>query len=156
VALLGRGTSTAQQTVSTPTPTRPREDEPGPAFLLAAYVVLLLFGMVLGLLGVFLLLAGPRIGDTLVLPVGLVIAVVGHPLAAFLGLRTAGTRAGTLTPLIGWSVVVLPLSSGTAEGDIALPSSFLSISYLLVGVLAFGVASFLSRPTRGPSSLGRR
>lgn len=115
-----------------------------------------MFGFTAGLLGAFLLSAGPRVGTTLVLPIGLLIAVILHPLAGYVGLLLTGTRAGTLTPLIGWSMVVLPLSSGTAEGDVILPGSALSLVYLLVGVLTFGVIGVVTRPTRGRSALSRR
>jgi hypothetical protein len=127
------------------------EGEPGPVFLVLAYLVVGLLGIVLAVLGVFLLPAGPRVGSTLVLPVGLAIAVVGHPLAALAGLWTTGTRAGMLTPLIGWALVVLPLSSGTAEGDVALPGTTLSVVYLLVAVLAFVAPVFVTRARRGRS-----
>jgi hypothetical protein len=128
------------------------QEEPSPGFLAAAYTVLFLLGVVLGLLGTFLLAAGPRSGGTLVLPIGLAIALVGHPVAGWLGLRITGTRAGTLTPLLGWCVVVLPLSSGTPNGDVVLPSSLLSILFLLVGIGTFGVVALLTRPTRGRSA----
>jgi hypothetical protein len=132
------------------------DDEPSPAFLAVAYAVLLVLGAVLALLGTFLLAAGPRSGATLVLPVGLLIAVVGHPVAGWLGLRLTGTRAGTLTPLLGWCLVVLPLSSGTSGGDVVLPSSLLSIAYLLLGIGAYGLVALVTRPTRGRSAVVRR
>lgn len=134
----------------------PEDPEPSPLFLVAAYVVVFLLGVVLALLGTFLLAAGPRIGSTLVLPIGLVIALVGHPLAGWIGLRLTGTRAGTLAGLVGWSVVVLPMSSGTREGDVVLPSSLLSIAFLLVGIGSYGLFAFLTRPTRGMAAAGRR
>lgn len=137
-------------------PARPTEDEPGPLFLVAAYVVLLLAGVVAGLLGAFLLTAGPRAGGHLILPVGLVLALVLHPLTVVAGLWTTGSRAGTLTALVGWSVVVLPLSSGTTEGDVVLPGTTLSLAYLAVGVAAFAVPAFLAHPTRGRSAVPRR
>jgi hypothetical protein len=136
-------------------PARPDEGEPGPLFLVAAYTVLLVAGVTAGLLGAFLLTAGPRIGGTLVLPVGILLALVLHPLTVFAGLRLTGTRAGTLTPLVGWSMVVLPLSSGTTEGDVVLAGTPLTLVYLFLSVLTFGLASFRTRPTRGQSARGR-
>jgi hypothetical protein len=130
-------------------------DEPGQLFLAASYLVLTLFGIVLGLFGIFLLAAGPRVGTTLVLPVGLLVAVVGHPVAAVLGLQLTGTRAGTVMPLLGWSIVVLPLSSGTSQGDVVLPGSLLSIAYLLVSVVTFALAVLRTRPTRGRTAFAR-
>jgi hypothetical protein len=131
-------------------------DEPGRLFLVASYVVLVLLCAVLGLLGTFLLAAGPHLGKTLALPIGLAIAVFGHPAAAYLGLELTGSRAGTLAPLAGWSLVVLPLSSGTAEGDVVLPGNLLSIAYLMLGVATFGIAAVLTRPIRGRTAIGRR
>jgi hypothetical protein len=133
------------------------EDEPSLPFLVAAYVVLVLLGVVLALLGVFLLAAGPRVGEgTLILPIGLVIALVGHPVAGLLGFRMTGTRAGTMASMLGWVVVVLPLASGTAEGDVVLPGTLLSIAYLMVGVLAFAAVALMTRPTRGRVALNSR
>jgi hypothetical protein len=137
-------------------PTRPDADEPGPLFLVLAYTVLLVAGITAGLLGAFLLSAGPRPGGHLVLPVGLLLAVVLHPLSVLAGLLLTGSRAGTVTPLVGWSMVVLPLASGTAEGDVVLPGTTLSLVYLLVGVATFGVPAFFARPTRGRSAMLRR
>ncbi len=133
-----------------------RDDEPGPAFLVASYLVLFTLGLTLALLGSFFLSAGPRSGTTLVLPIGLVIALVGHPAAARLGLYLTGTRAGTLTPLVGWAVVIIPLSSGTAQGDVILPNSLLAVAFLLVGLLTYGVVAVLTKPWRGRSARGLR
>jgi hypothetical protein len=136
-------------------PARPDEGEPGPLFLVAAYAVLFVFGATAGLLGSFLLSAGPRIGATLALPVGLVLALVLHPLAGYLGHLLTATRAGILTPLVGWAAVVLPLSVGTSEGDVVLPGNTLSLIYLVLGVLMFGVPAVVTRPTRGRSAWPR-
>lgn len=124
-------------------------------FLAAAYAVLLLLGVVLAVFGTFYLAAGPRAGATLVLPLGLLVALIGHPAAGLLGLHLTGTRAGTVTPLLGWSLVVLPLSSGTTEGDIVLPGTLLSILYLLVGVAGYGIVAVVTRPRRGKSAYPR-
>lgn len=136
-------------------PTRPEQDEPGPLFLVVGYAVLLIAGVTAGLLGTFLLYAGPRVSGHLVLPVGLLIALVLHPLSVFAGLVITGSRAGTLTPLVGWAVVILPLLSQTAEGDVILTGSALSLAYLLVAVVAFGAPAFFVRPTRGRSAMPR-
>lgn len=141
---------------SSAAPARPDEGEPGPLFLVAAYFVLVVAGATAGLLGTFLLSAGPRVGTTLVLPVGLLLALVLHPLAVLAGLWMTGSRAGTLAPLVGWSLVVLPLSAGTTEGDVVLPGTSLTLLYLFLGVLTFGVASFRTRPTRGQSARSGR
>jgi hypothetical protein len=157
VAVTGRGAADRRGTTAAPAAARTRseDDEPSPPFLAAAYTLLFVLGVLLALLGVFLLPSGPRVGTTLVLPIGLAIAVIGHPLSGVLGLLMTGTRAGTLTALAGWAVVVLPLSIGTAQGDIALPATLLSIVYLLVGAATFGVVAFLTHPTRGHVAASR-
>ena len=108
------------------------------------------------LLGAFLLPAGPRSGATLLLPIGLLIAVAGHPAASLLGLRLVGTRLGAFTPAAGWLLTVLLLASPTTEGDVVIPGSGRSVLYLLVGAFAFVVAGSLPRPTRPASSVARR
>jgi hypothetical protein len=118
-------------------------------------VVLVVAGITAGLLGVFLLPAGPHVGGHLVLPVGLVLALVLNPLSVLAGLLLTGSRAGTVAPLVGWAAVVLPLASGTAEGDVILPGTTLSLIYLFVSVLTFGGPAFFARPTRGRSAVLR-
>ncbi len=131
-------------------------DEPGPLFLAASYAVLFLLGVVLALLGTFLAPAGLRVGGHLVLSIGILVALVGHPIAGLLGLTLTGTRLGTLTPLLGWALVVLPLSSGTAQGDVVLPGTATSIAYLLVGAASYGAVAVFTRPTRGRAAVVAR
>jgi hypothetical protein len=158
VAVPGRGTASS----AVGAPPRSAElpsthtDEPGPLFLAASYLVLFALGVTLALLGAFLLAAGPRAGTTLVLPIGLLITLVGNPVAGLLGLHLTGTRAGTLMPLLGWAVVIIPLSSGTAQGDVILPNSLLAVAFLLVGLLTYGVVGVVTRPWRGRSARGLR
>lgn len=132
-----------------------REDEPSRAFLAVGYVVLLLLGATLGLLGAFLSPAGPRVGG-LLLSFGLVIAVVGNLVAGLLGLRAIGSRLGAAAPLLGWLVIVLPLGSSTVAGDLVLPGTPRSIAFLLLGALAGTAVPTLARPTRGMTALPPR
>lgn len=163
MAVPGRGTASSavgSATSDAPAPgaaaAGPRADEPGRLFLAASYAVLFALGFTLGLLGAFFLAAGPRVGTTLVLPIGLAVALVGHPVAGWLGLYLTGTRAGTLVPLLGWAVVIVPLSSGSAQGDVILPNSLLAVAFLIVGLLTYGVVAVVTRPWRGRSARGHR
>jgi len=132
-------------------------ENPAPTrgFLAAAYVVLLLLGAVLGVFGAFLSPAGPRIGGVL-LPVGLVVAVVGNLAAGVLGLHSIGTRLGAAAPAIGWLTVVLPMGSTTPAGDLVLTGSLRSIAFLLLGSLAGAAVPTLGRPDRGVTALATR
>jgi hypothetical protein len=158
VAVSGRGTASSAVDPPPSAVAKPgrQADEPGPTFLAASYLVLFTLGFTLALLGAFFLAAGPRVGTTLVLPIGLAIAVVGHLAAGWLGLQLTGTRAGTLTPLLGWVVVIIPLSSGTSQGDVVLPNSLLAVAFLLFGLGSYGLVAVLTRPWRGRSARGLR
>ena len=154
---------------------------PGRAFLVVAYVVMLLGGAVLGIFGALLLpysvsssvtstttsptggtvaAAGQHVvaattggGIGQILSVGLLIALVVNPLLSWAGLKTAGTRLAAFTPLAGWLIVVLPLAGSTKEGDLVLPSGLRSIAFLLLGAIAFAAVGALGRPSRGMSAL---
>ncbi len=128
------------------------ERVPSRRFLAVAYLVLLLLGGVLGLLGAFLSPAGPRVGGLLV-SLGLVLAVVGNVTAGVLGLSVTGSRLGGAAPVLGWLVVVLPLGSATSAGDLVLPGTPRSIAFLLLGVLSGSLVPALGHPTRGLTAL---
>ncbi len=154
------------------------EAPPGSAFLIASYVVLFVGGSVLGILGAFLLpyslssgtsttTAGVGVGAAhlvaasgngqglgQLLSVGIALALVLNPVLSLAGLRMAGTRLAAFTPLVGWLLVVLPLSGSTGDGDLVLPSGLRSVAYLLLGVIAFTAVGVLGRPTRGMTAFG--
>ena len=104
--------------------------------------------------------AGPRVGGHLILPIGLLSRSSCTRCRACRGCSLTGTRAGTLTPLVGWALVVLPLPSGTAQGDVILPGTLTSIAYLLVGAATYGVRGGLHptdpRPRCRPGALSCR
>lgn len=145
-------------TVAVPTArdrSAPAVTAPTRSFLAAAYVVLLLLGAALGVVGAFLTPAGPRVGGVL-LPLGLVVAVVGNLTAGVLGLRAIGSRLGAAAPAIGWLTVVLPMGSTTSAGDLVLTGSLRSIAFLLLGSLAGAAVPTLGRPDRGVTALATR
>lgn len=153
---------------------------PSRLFLSASYLVLFVGGGLLGLYGALLLplaaaspFSAPASGSTgnvalaaqhvsasgsggglgQLLSVGLLIAVVVNPLLSVAGLWTAGTRLAAFTPLAGWLIVVLVLSSKSGEGSNVLPSDLRSVAFLLLGALAFTAVGVLGRPTRGFTSI---
>lgn len=133
----------------------PAADVPSRAYLALAYIVLVLLGAVLGVLGAFLTPAGPRVGGFL-LSLGVGLALVGNLVAGTLGLRAVGSRLGAGAPLIAWLVVVLPFGSVTPAGGVVLSGTPRSIVFLLVGALAGTVPATLGRPSRGMTALASR
>ena len=153
----------------------PAADEPGRAFLITAYVVLIVGGAILGLFGALLLpysvsssitstvptggtteagrIVAAGGGAAQVLSVGLLFALIANPLLSWAGLRMAGTRLAAFIPLAGWLLVVLPLASARASGSVVLPSGARSFTFLLLGALAFTAVGAIARPTRGMSVL---
>jgi hypothetical protein len=142
------------------------EGEPSRLFLAASYLTLFIGGIVLGVVGTFML---PRALDTgftaavssggvhpvagQLVSVGLLIALVGNPALSYAGLRTAGTRLAALTPLIGWFLILIPMMITTSDGDHLLPLNVLrNLAFLLLGVLGFMAVATLGRPTRGATA----
>jgi hypothetical protein len=153
-----------------------RDGEPGQGFLAASYLMLFVGGVVLGVVGAFLLpysvssgtsttsptggsaglaaahvvaAAGDGKGLGQLLSVGLAVALIANPALSLAGIWTAGTRMAALTPLAGWLLVVLPLSSTTGDGDLVMPSGPRSVAFFLLGALSFMAVAVLARPTRG-------
>ena len=155
-----------------------REGEPGTGFLIASYLVLIIGGAVLGIVGAFLLpyslssgtstatagtgggaahvlaAAGDGKGIGQLVSVGIAIALVVNPLLSLAGIWIAGTRLAAFTPMAGWLLVVLPLSGSTGDGDLVMPSGLRSVAFLVLGVLAFTAVGVLARPTRGMTAFG--
>lgn len=151
-----------------------QEAEPGSLFLIAGYLVLLVGGAVLGIVEAFLLpysvssgtsttTAGTGVSSAVhvlaasgngkglgqLLSVGIAMALVANPILSLAGIRIVGTRLGAFTPMVGWLLVVLPLSGTTSDGDLVMPSGLRSVAFLVLGVLAFTAVGVLARPTRG-------
>jgi len=122
------------------------------AFLGASYVFGVVAGVLLGVYGVLLVPAGPRIGGTL-LSAGLALAVVGNAGLAMLVRWLTGTRLGAMIPLAGWLPMVALLGSTRTEGDIMLRASVTGYLFLGVGVLVPVVVAVLGRTRRGLTAL---
>ena len=91
-------------------PPRPDGLPPNPLSLLGAVLLLFVLGLVLGIFGAFLIPAGPRIGSVL-LSIGVVVALIGNIVSGVLGTEMTGNRLGAIVPGIGWVVAVLPLGA---------------------------------------------
>jgi hypothetical protein len=113
----------------------PNPPPPSPLPLLGAVVLLFVLGLVLGIFGAFLIPAGPRIGSVL-LSVGVLVAVVGNIVAGVLGTEMTGNRLGAIVPGIGWVVAVLPLGAKRPEGDLVVTGDTKGYAFLLAGLLA--------------------
>lgn len=115
--------------------TRPDGLPPHPGPLLGAVVLLFVLGLVLGIFGAFLIPAGPRIGSVL-LSVGVAVALIGNIVSGVLGTEMTGNRLGAIVPGIGWIVAVLPLGAKRPEGDLVVTGDTKGYAFLLVGILA--------------------
>ena len=126
--------------------------EPSTVFLAASYVFGVVGGFLLGVYGVLLVPAGPRVGGTL-LSVGLALAVVGNTALAVFVRWLTGTRMGALIPLVGWTPVVGLMGSSRVEGDLLLRSTATGYLFLALGVLMPIVVAVLGRARRGLTAL---
>jgi hypothetical protein len=126
--------------------------DPGPVYLGFAYALALLFGLVLGLYGSFLVPAGPRLGGWL-LSYGVVLALIGNPGAAMAARAFTGTRLGAMTVLIGWAPVAVWLGTSRPEGDLVLQGDGKGYLFLAIGALAPIVVAVVGRTRRGLTAL---
>ncbi|MEP6697269.1 MAG: hypothetical protein ABJA34_10365 [Pseudonocardiales bacterium] len=81
-------------------------------------------------------LAELRVGTTH-LPVSIAMAVLLHPLLTVLMGEVTRTKAAMFLPFLVWIVVVWPLGSQRAEGDLIIVGSNWSLALLGAGALAF-------------------
>jgi hypothetical protein len=116
-------------------PPRPDGQPPNPLPLFGAVVLLFVLGLVLGIFGALLIPAGPRIGSVL-LSVGVAVALIGNIVAGVLGIEMTGNRLGAIVPGIGWVVAVLPLGAKRPEGDLIVTGDTKGYAFLLAGLLA--------------------
>jgi hypothetical protein len=121
-------------------------------YLVAAYTFLLLAGIGFGVVGSFLVPAGPRVGG-LLLSYGVAVGLGGNAGLAVLGLWLTRARMGALLPLLGWGPVVMWLGSRRAEGDLILTGSAEAYVFLFAGAIAPVAVAILGRPTRGFTGL---
>jgi hypothetical protein len=76
-------------------------------------------------------------------------ALLGVPLVAYAA-RVTGSRAGAVAPAAGWFAMVCLLIPRTAEGDLILPESWMTIALFVVGgaSLVLGLARVSGRTPR--------
>jgi hypothetical protein len=130
----------------------PSDDEFTRPYLLAAYAFLLLAGIGFGVVGAFLVPAGPRIGAVL-LSYGVAVGLVGNAGLSLLGLWLTRTRMGALLLLLGWGPVVIWLGTRRTEGDLILTGRAEAYVFLFAGALAPVAVAVLGRPTRGVTGM---
>lgn len=116
------------------------------------YALGLLFGVVLGLYGPFLVPAGPRLGGWL-LSYGVLLALIGNPTAALAARSFTGTRLGAMTVLIGWAPIAIWLGTSRPEGDLILQGDGKGYLFLAIGAIAPIVVAVVGQPRRGLTAL---
>lgn len=114
----------------------PRSSSPGPAApeypigqqaRIAAYVVLVLVGALVGLAGTFV--------QPLWAPGGLVLALAGLAALCCGGRALTGTRVGAALPALGWFLMLMVAQAPRPEGDFLLAANLGSYVFLLGGML---------------------
>ncbi|GAA3385931.1 hypothetical protein [Cryptosporangium minutisporangium] len=92
-----------------------------------------------------------RLGGTLI-PISWVIVVAGVVLGVTITRYGSGIAGATAVPALAWFLVLWPLSSSTAEGDLVVPGTWVGYGVLLLGLLAIvgtvAVSMAMSRPRR--------
>jgi hypothetical protein len=133
-------------------PPRPRLD----GLLLAACdVALLAAGLLLGVLGAFLV---PERVFGVPWP-GAAVAALGNLALCFLGGRGTRTRLGATAPAVGWFVVAIFASMQRPEGDLVIPGTVPNAPALGYAGLAFFVAGAIAAAVgvvAGPPRASRR
>lgn len=112
-------------------------------------VVLLLFGLIIGVIGAILQAQRVHIGQFWI-PTGLVLALgvlVPISRAAAWWLRS---RLGAIYLGVGWLIGTLAMGTSSPWGDLILDSGIRQLSYLLIGSLLVTVAAAL--PLTDPAS----
>nr|WP_131769542.1 DUF6113 family protein [Candidatus Protofrankia californiensis] len=122
------------------------------SFLGSAYTFGAFGGLALGLYGVFLVPAGPRLGGVL-LSVGVAVAVLGNVGLAALVRWLTGTRLGAVILLVGWVPIVLWLAAARPEGDLLLQAKTAGYLFMVFGALAPVIVAMIGLPPRGLSAL---
>lgn len=124
------------------TPRVDDEHEPGAgtaAVAGAAYGVLLVLGVLVGIYGSFyyaMSLAG--------VPLGALVAVFVNFLMCRAAGRAMRTRLGALLPAIGWLVTVVVFSSERSEGDLLITGTVSGYIFLFGGIIAAAIAVGMS------------
>jgi hypothetical protein len=133
-------------------PAVPAEPEgpPSPAYVAAAYAVVLLLTVLLTLYGAFLVPL--RVAGVLV-PVSWLLVAVANVGVVVAGRRLAGV-AGAAVPALVWLAMALLLAGRRTEGDLIVVASYVGYGYLLVGALAAAIAFGFVSGRRGAVASG--
>jgi hypothetical protein len=110
---------------------------PGPGRI-AAYVVLLVLGAIVGAAGA---LVQPGL-----FPGGLLLALAGSAGLFLAGGRVTGTRGGVLAGAAGWLIAVILLTTSRPEGDFIFGAGLGSYLFLLGGIAVAVMCATLGRP----------
>ncbi|MET9483873.1 DUF6113 family protein [Streptomyces sp. NPDC006638] len=114
---------------------------------IAAYLLLLVLGAVVGIAGS--LVQGGWF------PGGLLLALVATAGVFTGGMRVTGTQLGVGAPAAGWLVAVILLSIGRPEGDGAFAAGLGPLVYLLGGMVVAVICATMSRLPQPGSKSGR-
>ncbi|GHE29284.1 hypothetical protein GCM10017673_34700 [Streptosporangium violaceochromogenes] len=129
---------------------QPLERSPGRAVTVAAYVVLVMLGLVMGVLGAFQHSWYAR-------PVPIPVAAPVCVPALFAVCRGAGwgmgTRSAALAPAAGWLAVTTIWLSDRPEGDVVIAGDLSGYIYLYGGLIAALVGVMLTPAAGGGSWL---
>ncbi|MEZ0091098.1 DUF6113 family protein [Streptacidiphilus sp. EB129] len=118
---------------------------PGRAVRIAAYPLLAVLGVLVGLAGCFV--------QGLWFPGGLLLSL-GGAAALFCGGRLfTGTRVGAALPAVGWFAVLLVANTQRPEGDFLLAANLGSYVFLLGGMALAVLCAAMPSPL--PFQLGR-
>lgn len=131
-------------------PDLPREPPPTPPFVTgAAYGVLVVLGLLLGLVGSF---------EFSWTAFGLPIAAIVVAVVDFAVFRAAGwamqTRLGVAAAAVPWLVVTVLLSTRRAEGDLVVTGTLAGYVYIFGGAIAAVAAVASTRPSGLPRDPG--
>ena len=134
----------------------PPQGPPSPAYVAAAYAVVLALTVLLTLYGAFLIPL--RVAGVLV-PVSWLVVLAGNVGLVVAGRRLAGV-GGAAVPALIWLAMALVLAGRRTEGDLVVIGSWVGYGYLLVGALAaaitFGFVAGRRDAAASPAAPARR
>lgn len=133
----------------TAAPSEPDHRPRSRAVVVATALVLVVIGLELGYLGGFLTLSAPRVLGVSI-PVGPLVGLLGNLAVGRWVVQATGVRATVVALAVGWLVAVVPLSTTRAEGDLVITNDGKGLAFLLLGALAWLVASLLVRSPEDP------
>jgi hypothetical protein len=130
-----------------------RTGTPGPGgravlVRVATWLVLVVLGVELALIGAFLAPSVPHVLAVPV-PVGPLVALVGNLAVGLFGARGTGSRVGAAVPGVAWFITIQFMASSRPEGDLVLTSTATGVAVLYLGAIAAAVPILLG-PHRLP------